>query len=81
MPDQVWIDTVRLEDEAANVLLGAEAATSDDPEADLPEIADAALSFENKFELQSNARDTIRQMILEKALDGRHDLSGNTVFG
>ena len=47
----------------------------------LPQVDAAPLSFERKFELQSNARDAIRQMILENALDDRHDLTGNTVFG
>lgn len=45
----------------------------------LPEIG--PVPFQAKFELQSAARDKIRQLILENALDDRHDLSGNTVFG
>ncbi|WP_317709675.1 hypothetical protein [Tropicimonas sp. TH_r6] len=41
----------------------------------------AEVPFSTRFELQSQARDEIRQLILENALDDRHDLSGNTVFG
>ena len=37
--------------------------------------------FGQKLALQSALRDRIRQRILENALDDRHDLSGNTVFG
>ncbi len=46
---------------------------------ELPQID--ALPFDEKFALQSAVRDKIRQLILENALDDRHDLSGNTVFG
>ncbi|MBL9060183.1 MAG: hypothetical protein JNK88_09200, partial [Mangrovicoccus sp.] len=39
------------------------------------------LPFDVGFALQSALRDKIRQLILENALDDRHDLSGNTVYG
>lgn len=37
--------------------------------------------FQVLFDLKASARDKIRQLILENALDDRHDLSGNTVYG
>ena len=33
------------------------------------------------FELRSDLRDRLRQMLLENQLDDRHDLSGNSVYG
>jgi len=39
------------------------------------------LPFQALFDLKASARDKIRQLILENALDDRHDLSGNTVYG
>jgi hypothetical protein len=48
-----------------------------------PELAEqlGEVPFQTRFRLQSQARDNIRQLILENALDDRHDLSGNTIFG
>lgn len=64
---------------------GSDAGTPDDPDAASPQpdavAAPEDLPFGPKFELQSSLRDKIRQSILENALDDRHDLSGNTVFG
>ncbi|MEV8468435.1 hypothetical protein AB0T83_16795 [Fluviibacterium sp. DFM31] len=55
------------------------AATPNQVTINIPETDE--IPFGAKFELQSAARDKIRQLILENSLDDRHDLSGNTVFG
>lgn len=66
---------------SADPAAAADAGTAPAPTA-LPPIPDSdEISFRTKFDLQSAARDEIRQRILENALDDRHDLSGNTVFG
>lgn len=78
-PGGILIDTVRVRDESSGVALNT--PLPDRTIAGLPSAADAPVSIANEFELQSNVRDAIRQMILENALDDRHDLSGNTVFG
>ena len=81
-PNTAWVDTVRLSRRDAGVSLadgdGAGTGAADET---LDGLADIRLSFETQFKLQANARDEIRQMILENALDDRHDLTGNTVYG
>ncbi|MCA8882703.1 MAG: hypothetical protein KDA50_02965 [Rhodobacteraceae bacterium] len=89
--DSLFVDAV----EAQQTTVKAKVTASTDPTAappapDAPATDTGALPalpdigpvpFQAKFELQSSARDKIRQLILENALDDRHDLSGNTVFG
>ncbi len=59
---------------------GAPAADGPAPAAPALPTAET-LPFDVSFALQSALRDKIRQLILENALDDRHDLSGNTVYG
>ncbi|HMQ92739.1 MAG TPA: hypothetical protein PKA33_06180 [Amaricoccus sp.] len=40
-----------------------------------------SVSFQTDFALRAAARDNLRQLLLENALDDRHDLTGNTVYG
>lgn len=74
---QSWIETVlraRIEGDGETDKTGVTLA-EDGGQGDLK------IPFQVRFELQSAARDKIRQLILENALDDRHDLTGNTVFG
>ncbi|OSP55480.1 hypothetical protein [Pseudoruegeria sp. SK021] len=88
-PDTSFIDIYSVQqqfrDAGITLSLGPAAAASPqatDTTPGQPVIPDSAdLSFRTRFDLQSAARDEIRQRILENALDDRHDLSGNTVFG
>jgi hypothetical protein len=91
-PDAGWLDEaqVGMRRAVVSVLAGEGSVTrpkgedGETPEVTLSDEALKQLStipFETRFRLQSDARDKIRQMILENALDDRHDLSGNTVFG
>ncbi|HEY9037682.1 MAG TPA: hypothetical protein VIN05_01895 [Roseovarius sp.] len=96
-PEAVWIDTAHIDRRLARLTLNAGAALgaadgADDAGGDARDVNGAALPqelrtlaaaipYETRFRLQSQARDKIRQQILENALDDRHDLSGNTIFG
>jgi hypothetical protein len=88
-PDLAWIETAEVERTIARLRLvgGLGEDASGAPDGDATPIPDsvldqvAAIPFETRFRLQAQARDKIRQQILENALDDRHDLSGNTVFG
>ena len=90
-PGTLFIDRrVAQEDRAgAGIRLGAAAGDAKPdaqpgaaaaPEPSARHEADT-VPFGTRFALQSAARDKIRQLVLENALDDRHDLSGNTVFG
>lgn len=90
-----WIEASELERRQLAFRLAAGEAGAGNSVPDAPDgaptglgnLSDTALNlltevpFSTRFELQSQARDEIRQLILENALDDRHDLSGNTVFG
>ncbi len=93
-PEAVWIDTAHIDRRLARLTLnaGVALAGADDADSDARDATGAALPhelralaaaipYETRFRLQSQARDKIRQQILENALDDRHDLSGNTIFG
>ncbi|ANT62724.1 hypothetical protein AYJ57_20340 [Salipiger sp. CCB-MM3] len=90
-PDAGWIEEAQAEMRRAvlSIVAGREAVKPEDEAASesATSISDTALQellkvpFDARFQLQSEARDKIRQLILENALDDRHDLSGNTVFG
>lgn len=92
--DSLFIDTAQVRQqfldlnvEATTTLTPGSVLKPDTPtpqtqDRSLPELPQITqVPFRAKFELQSAARDKIRQLILENALDDRHDLSGNTVFG
>jgi hypothetical protein len=52
-----------------------------DPDQALKDLPVAEVPFGTEFALRAAVRDKIRQLILENALDDRHDLSGNTILG
>ncbi|NDW00110.1 hypothetical protein [Salipiger sp. PrR002] len=90
-PNAGWIEETQAEMRRAvlSIVAEGEPAKPEGEAASEPaaSISDTALQellkvpFDARFQLQSEARDKIRQLILENALDDRHDLSGNTVFG
>ncbi|MDS9469512.1 hypothetical protein RGQ15_18255 [Paracoccus sp. MBLB3053] len=88
-PDAGWIEDAQAEMRRAvlGVIAGQGSTAPSDEESDLTGLSSelveqlAQIPFKTRFRLQSEARDEIRQMILENALDDRHDLSGNTVLG
>lgn len=83
-PDNVFIDTREALDTYLDLSVargGSDAATAERMVQGELGPSDIPVPFKAEFELQSAARDKIRQLILENALDDRHDLSGNTVFG
>lgn len=88
--DAGWIDSAYVSELLAFAQIGVGAgdgATRRDETSGAPALPPDLVEhldqvpFQTRFRLQSQARDNIRQLILENALDDRHDLSGNTIFG
>jgi len=93
-PEAAWLEQAQVEMKHAilGVLAGNEATGSSRRNGGKSDVVSVGISdkvleelteipFETRFRLQAEARDKVRQLILENALDDRHDLSGNTVFG
>lgn len=81
-PDATFVDLRRWRETVVRARIAAgEAGTLERAAAPPADTTPIDVPFGTEFQLRSAARDKIRQLILENALDDRHDLSGNTVFG
>ncbi|WP_172331647.1 hypothetical protein [Mangrovicoccus sp. HB161399] len=84
-PGTRFIARTEAQNAALSARIGASGADGGEVPAPVPSApalpGPGDIPFGAKLTIQSALRDTLRQHILENALDDRHDLSGNTVFG